>query len=320
MTSKHPGISAIIPNYNGIEYLQKCIPALSVAFQSYLGSSEIIVVDNGSKDESLDYLRSEHPYVELIEFADNKGFAIACNEGAHAAQHEFLLLLNNDVYVTKDFIKPLIKHFETDVNRELFGVSCKLLLENPPHNLYFGRTLPSFKLGLFEVRHPGDIYDTPQYTLYPSGGASLVYRARYLELGGFDPDMFYFEDVDLGYRAWKRAWKTIYEPRSVVFHKAFGTSEKVYGFEKTRFFLNKGRLLFVWKNIFDKGMLAKHILLLPIAFYSFTKQYRSFPRSVGGALLHASHVLRERAKQKRTIAISDKEAFMKIQATIATEK
>jgi len=253
-------ISIIILNWNGVEYLKKCIPSVEEAVGFYRKDCEIIVVDNASSDDSLEYLQRDFPKVRLVALAENFGFAKGMNEGVKQASGDIIIGLNNDIVVTRDFIYPLISHFSKE--NELFAVAAKMLLWDRK-TLNFGRAVGNFKFGVF--RRSFEEPSAACNALYACGGAFAADRDKFLELGGFDEDMISFwEDLDICYRAWKRGYKTLYEPGALVYHKLHGSFEKKCGQGGVRLISGENYFLFVIKNIHDRWLVAKHLLSLPL--------------------------------------------------------
>lgn len=250
-------VSVVILNWEGLKLLKKCIPSVIKATQSYSGNCEVIVVDNGSRDKSIDYLRCTFPKVRIISLPENLGFSKGMNRGIKESKNRIVIGLNNDTVVKEDFIAPLVKHFS---NKDVFTVGAKML-EWDRKTFDFGRTTGRFPFGFFKIKYE-DI-DEATNTLYASGGALAVDKEKFLELGGFDEDLFYWEDVDLGYRAWKRGWRNIFEPKSVVYHKKQGSMKRRYAKNEILALARESHFLFTWKNVQDKRLLLLHILYLP---------------------------------------------------------
>ena len=198
------GISIIIPNYNGKELLKKNLPSVIKAVKKHNKNDELIVVDNKSSDGSIDFLREKYPEVKIIQLNENKGFGEACNIGIKESRNEIVILLNNDVYVDENFIKPLIKHFS---DHSVFSVSSVSLGKDNKK-----KKIPEKSV---EVE-----WCCAGYTAYD--------KEKFLSLGGFHPiySPFYCEDRDIGYRAKKIGWKNIVEPESIVYHDGEETSKK----------------------------------------------------------------------------------------------
>jgi GT2 family glycosyltransferase len=249
-------LSVVIPNYNGRELLGENLPYVLRAMRRYPGDSEIVVVDDASTDQSVEYLERHFPEVRVIRIAVNTGFAQACEAGIRAARNGIILLLNTDVRVSEDFIAPLMAHF---AEGGVFAVSAMSLREDErtPREL---AKVPYFKRGYLKfvssenpklIRAIKEHNSSPIYTFYAVGAHCAIDRDKYYALGGFDSLYypFYSEDVDICYRAWKHGWKSIFEPKSVVFHTHSGPIHSENHWSYTANIIRRNRLLLVWKNV-----------------------------------------------------------------------
>jgi GT2 family glycosyltransferase/glycosyltransferase involved in cell wall biosynthesis len=252
--------SVVIPNWNGKDLLEKYIPSIVTALEGN-SSNEIIVVDNGSSDGSADFLRANFPNVRTLALPNNLGFGGGSNAGFAAAKNDIVVLLNSDMRVAPDFLQPLLAGF-TDEN--VFAVSCQIFLSDPAKRREeTGLTQTWWEDGTLKVSHKQD--DTIE-TLFPcayGGGGSCAFdRRKFLELGGFDELLapFYLEDTDLGFLAWKRGWKVLYQPASKVWHEHRGTIGKKFSYDHIQGVLKKNFLLFTWKNIHEWRKLGPHFL------------------------------------------------------------
>lgn len=292
-------ISIIIPNWNGLHLLKKCIPSVIKAVSAYGDDVEIIVVDNGSSDGSVDYLQSNFPQIRIIALKQNLGFTAAMNIGIKEAKGEIIIGLNNDVIVEEGFILPLVEHFSNGMN--IFAVAAKMLLEDKK-TLNFGKTKGGLFFGLLRIKFEDALY--PVYTLYACGGAFAVDKKKFRELGGFDEDLDYYQDADLCLRAWKRGYRVIYEPRSIAYHRYQATARKRYGRYGLAVLSKRDYFLFIWKNIHDKILFWQHILFLPfwnITALSLGKFY--FTQGLFHALKSIPLFLKKRNEQKQMKAI-----------------
>jgi GT2 family glycosyltransferase len=252
-------LSVVILNWNGKHFLRTCLPSVIEAAGEYANNCQISVVDNGSNDGSIEYLRSNFPQVEIVALEKNLGFSAAMNIGFKKANGNIVIGLNNDIVVDKGFILPLVNSFIKD--DAIFAVAAKMLLEDKK-TLNFGRAKGDFNLGIFRRT----IDDTPAFsnTLYACAGGFAVNKDRFFELDGFDDDMnVYWEDADLCYRAWKKGWRTVYEPRSIIYHKLHGTYLKKWGSKRIDAKSGENYALFILKNVHDRVFFYKHILFLP---------------------------------------------------------
>lgn len=304
-------VGVVISSFNGLHLLERYLPFLFGALHGF--EYEVVVVDDGSRDRTSEFIEAEYPSIKLIELKKNRGFAIANNTGAKMSTGDVILFLNNDVRVTEDFLAPVCGHFE---NPDVFAVSPRVLLPRYGNDVNEGFSTARFCRGMFELEFPEmnkeRLYSRPVFSLYATGGAMAVNRRKFLSLGGFD-DMFspfYCEDMDLCYRAWKRGWKIIYEPNSVVYHYHQSTTGRLLSQRKIDAVIGKNRLLFMWKDLTDDRLFLSHWLWLPrniigglrMGSYSLLRNFlNAFPK-----LLEA---LRARELEKKYVIRGDKEVL-----------
>lgn len=220
-------VSVVIPNWNGKRFLSGCLDSL--AKQTY-DKVEVIVIDNGSVDGSVEFLQDNYPQIHLIRFEKNTGFSVAVNAGIRAADSEFVALLNNDTVVEPDWLSEMIRAMRG--HDEIGSTGCKMLAYDDKALLdgagdgYRRGGLPG-RIGHRE-RDRGQ-FDTERYILGACGGAALYRRSMLNEIGLFDEDYFaYLEDVDLGLRAQNAGYKCLYVPSAVIYHLGCGTTGSGY--------------------------------------------------------------------------------------------
>jgi GT2 family glycosyltransferase len=218
--------SVVIPNWNGKDLLEKYLPSVVAALTGN-PANEIIVVDNGSTDGSADFVRSAFPGVKLLALPENLGFGGGSNAGFRAAANDIVVLLNSDMRVDPGFLAPLLEGF---YDPRVFAVSCQIFFSDPARlREETGLTQGWWQDGGLRVRHRIDSQIKDLYPCFYGGGGSCAFdRRKFLELSGFDELLrpFYLEDTDLGFLAWKRGWKVLYQPRSIVYHEHRGTIAK----------------------------------------------------------------------------------------------
>lgn len=250
-------ISIVIPNYNGEELLKKNLPKLFTAISEHK-DYEIIVVDDGSKDGSVNFLKSQN--VIILKNSKNLGFSSTVNKGVKNAKSEIVFLLNSDAYPDKDFFKPILEDFK---DPQVFAVGClDKSLENGKVVLR-GRGIGKWSKG-FLVHSKGDI--NKRNTLWANGGSAAFRKSIWQKLGGFDEiySPFYWEDIDISYRALKSGYKIIFDPKSVIFHDhSQGAIKRNYSQFTIRVISYRNQFIFVWKNATDFTLQIKHILFLP---------------------------------------------------------
>ena len=215
--NKNPLISIVIVNYNGKNHLQKCLPSImKLNYKNY----EIIIVDNNSTDNSIEYVKNSFPSVIIIKLDKNYGFAEPNNIGAKNAKGDFLLFLNNDTIVTPDCVNELLKIIQSD---EKIAICQSLLLKLNNEVDSSGDFVDNLGRAYRSKKRPNN----QQEILSARGAAMLVRKNSFWDLGGFDKDFFVsFEDVDLGWRAWIWGYKVVLVPRSIVFHFGSQTIKK----------------------------------------------------------------------------------------------
>lgn len=252
-------ISVIIPNFNGRRLLAGNLPDVV----KNCPGCEIIVVDDASTDDSAQLVRKNFKEVKLLVNKKNLGFARSVNKGVKESTGDLILLLNSDVVPREDFLKPALHHFR---NKKIFAVGLADQSHEEDKIVTRGRGGAKFEKGL--VRHFA-AKNEPGETLWVSGGSGLFDKKKFQQLGGFDPIFapFYWEDIDLGYRAQKAGFMCLFEPAAKVdhFHEE-GAIKKSFSpfFVKTVSY--KNQFIFVWKNTGDYWLLTQHILWFPYHF------------------------------------------------------
>ena len=225
---EQPLISVVIPNWNGAHHLPVCLDSLRR--QSY-PRVEVIVVDNHSRDESVNLLEREYPEVKVLALDENRGFAGGVNAGIEAAQGEVLAVLNNDTEADAEWLEQLWRALE---HSPMAGsATSKILLFdqrqiiNSAGDLYGVDGIP-INRGVWE-EDKGQ-FDEVERVFSPCGGACAIRRSMLEDLasrgqeGPFDEDFFaYCEDVDLGWRAQLAGWECLYVPTGVVYHRLSAT-------------------------------------------------------------------------------------------------
>ena len=188
---------------------------------------------------------------------ENLGFGGGSNAGFRAAKNDIVVLLNSDMRVEPDFLAPLLAGFTDET---VFAVSCQIFLgDQTKRREETGLTEGWWQDGGLRVGHREDPAVDRLFPCFYGGGGSCAFdRRKFFELGGFDELLapFYLEDTDLGFLAWKRGWKVLYQPASVVHHEHRGTIGKRFSADYIESVLQKNFLLFCWKNIHGWKRLA----------------------------------------------------------------
>ena len=258
--ARNESASVVIPNWNGKDLLEKYLPSVIAAMAGH-PANEVIVVDNGSSDGSAEFVRARFPGVKLVALAENLGFGGGSNRGFREAGNDIVVLLNSDMRVAPDFLAPLLKGFaEADV----FAVSCQIFFSDSKKNREeTGLTQAHWRRGVLGLRHRIDEEVTDLFPCFYGGGGSCAFdRRKFLSLGAFDELLrpFYLEDTDMGYQAWKRGWRVLYQPQSKVWHEHRGTIGKKFSQAYIDSIVRKNFVLFAWKNIHTPKMLVEHFV------------------------------------------------------------
>lgn len=253
-------VSFIISNFNGKNLLKGNLSKIIKAGQKWGGEFEIIIVDDASTDDSVNFLKKNYPLIKLILHKKNKRFAVSCNDGVSLAKGEIVILLNTDVVPEIDFLKPLLANFKDE---KVFAVGCKEKSIFGGKIIYSGRALGIFKRGFLVHRRAEN--QNKKETLWVASGSAAYRKKIWKELGGLDTLYFpaYLEDLDISYRALKAGYKIVFEPKSVVFHQHETTNLQVFGKSAIKIAAFKNQTIFVWKNIIDFNLLIKHVFWLP---------------------------------------------------------
>ena len=217
------GATVVIPNYNGEKYIQKCLESLK---KQSMKADEIIIVDNNSKDSSIEMIKNqEDASIRLIELKENGGFSVAVNEGIKASKSEFVILLNNDTEVHEDFIYNLYNAIKSDNN--IFSC-CSKMLRYDKRNIIDdagdGYTILGWATKFGDGKEENK-YNNKREVFSSCAGASIYRKSVFDEIGFFDENFFaYLEDVDISYRARIFGYKNYYEPSAKVYHIGSATS------------------------------------------------------------------------------------------------
>lgn len=283
-------ISVIITNWNGKQLLKKYLEKVILASPE---ASEFILADDASTDDSLDFakkIKTKYPNLKIVSHKNNQGFAKNSNYAVKKSTGDLVVLLNNDINPHLGYITACLNHFK---NKDVFGVGfAELGHEN------YGKVF--WQNGYLNIE-PG--YDKKTHiTAWVSGGSSIVRRSEFLAIGGFDSvyQPFYFEDLDLGLRAWRSGYKLLWEPKAIVEHQHEATTSK---FPKKFLIYVKERnhLLSVLRNVTDKKLLLQNLFWQLIRVLSgpnyikiilaANRQIRQHPRQIVGNKITDKQIL-----------------------------
>ena len=306
-------VSAVIVNWNGLRYLDACLDPLQA--EPELG--EVIVVDNGSTDGSLEHL-AVRTGVRVLAQGRNLGYAEANNAGIAAAGCDLVLLLNNDTRPRPGFLAPLVEALDRE---PLAGAAqAKLLtVEQPPRIDSYGSYLTWSGFLYHRLFEQPDPPPEPPFEVFAAKGAALLLRRDLLaQVGAFDADFFaYMEDTDLCWRIWLSGRNVLCVPASVVLHVGGGTAGTLAS-EVVIFHSFKNRLTMLVKNLSGARLAAVlpiHLALCLGAAAAYAargrwRQARGILGALGWEAAHLGSVLARRRLVQRTLRrVSDAELW-----------
>lgn len=307
-------ISFVIPNFNGENLLKKNLEKVLATAKAYKdGKAEIIVTDDASKDNSVEYIKdcikknTLKVSLTLLEnnSGKNKGFAGNVNKGVGKAKGDVVILLNTDVVPHVDFLSPLLEHFK---DNNVFAVGCMDESMEEGGTVLRGRGIGKWRRG-FLIHGPGK--PDKETTLWVSGGSGVFRKDLWDKLGGLQElyNPFYWEDIDLSYKAQKAGYTVLFEKKSVVTHAhEEGSIKKNYKSSQVKKTAYRNQFYFTWLNATDRMILLSHIIFVP--FFLLKALIRKDMEFVFGffmALVSLQTVLKERQKVQKLVIKSDKE-------------
>ncbi|MCL7476039.1 MAG: glycosyltransferase [ANME-2 cluster archaeon] len=259
-------------NWNGKQYLETCLSSL--VKQDY-PSLEIIFVDNGSSDGSIEFVEQNYPHVIIVSHSTNLGFAQGINSGIKVSRGKYLATINNDAEADPEWISRLVNVLESDSQ---IGCCASKMLRYYDRNVIDSAGVEIYQNGNAYDRGANE-KDTGQYdsqveVFGACAGAALYRRQMLDEIGCFDKDYFvYFEDVDLSFRMHLFGWKCVYVPDAIVYHMHSATSKQASPFKL--FYLERNKLWNMWKyyplHLFIKQIPYTNIFYVKYVLLFFNK-------------------------------------------------
>ncbi len=226
MEEKKLMVSVVIPNWNGKKYLRQCLKSLR---QQDFRKFEIIVVDNGSEDDSVDMMKREFPEVKILRMRKNEGFCRAVNKGIHAAKAPYILLLNNDTRAEATFVKEMFRGIRRHKN--CFSCQAKMIQKDYPDLIDdAGDFYSALGWAFADGKGEPEWEHNNEKKIFSSCAGAAIYRKSILDkIGLFDESHFaYLEDLDLGYRAKRYGYENWFLPKARVYHVGSGTTGSQY--------------------------------------------------------------------------------------------
>lgn len=264
-------VTVIIPNYNGLHFMEPCMKALE---NQKAQNFELLIVDNASTDGSVEWIKERG--LPAIFMTENTGFSKAVNAGIAYAKTPYVILLNNDTQVQEDYVGELVKAIEQ--SPKIFSVSSKMIQMYHKECMDDAGDMYSVLGWAFQrgVGQDSRGYTKPCQVFSACAGAAIYRRAVFEEIGDFDESHFaYLEDIDVGYRARIFGYENWYCPSAVVYHAGSGTSGSKYNSFKVKLAARNN----VYLNYKNMPVLQLLFNLLPLGLGVFVKYL--FFRKIG---------------------------------------
>jgi GT2 family glycosyltransferase len=269
-STRAPGVSVVIPSWNGRALLEKFLPTVLEAAAAFEAAgrapTEVIVADDASTDDTLAWLAARFPQVRFESSDPQQGFGPTANRGVRAARYGLVYLVNNDVALEPATLPPLAAHF---ADPAVFAVAGQVY-DYATGVLSGAGQVGEFRAGFLRIHRryfvplPAARVGLPLLTIFASGGSSLFDREKFLALGGFDELFapFGWEDVELSLRAWKQGYEVRYEPRSAVWHQFSSTISPRFAPRHLKAVYERNRLLAHWLHLETPAQVASHLFFL----------------------------------------------------------
>ncbi len=251
-------ISVVIPTWNGRHLLESCLESLN---RQTLSDFEIIIVDNGSTDGTVEWLTENHPGIICIGLEDNIGFSGGVNRGIHRADGSEIVLMNNDTVAEPTWLEALHEAAGDYPDYHIFASKVIRETDHRIDTVGDGFAIAGFGYKIGWMRSPEDPEFNSIQRRFGASGCSVLFRREVFEdIGDFDETFFAFaEDLDLSFRALLAGYRCLYVPDSVIYHAVRATAHQ----EKTLFWYHRNIIWLLYKNLpFPLWILySPHILL-----------------------------------------------------------
>ena len=266
-----PDVTIVIPNYNGLTYLKTCLASLKKQTTS---DFHILIVDNGSSDDSLSWVAGHYKEAEVLALDKNYGFCVAVNKGIQTAITPYVILLNNDTEAEPEFVKELLSAIQK--SDDIFSCQAKMI-DYQNQQLIDDAGDYYCALGWAFARGKGkkECQYTKERPIFASCAGAAIYRKKvFEEIGYFDERHFaYLEDIDMGYRAKIYGYTNYFIPSARVYHMGSATTGSRYNELKVR--LSARNSIYVaYKNM----PLGQLILNSPLLLAGILVKYLFFSR------------------------------------------
>jgi len=273
----------LILTYKGKHHLELLLPTVRESISNYHGKMriDVMIVDNGRDEATRDFSQDNFPEFHY-DFSAVNDYLFSLNAYISRLETDFVLILNDDMRMDKEVLNELIPVISNDSS--LFAVTSRIMDWDGIYTASAVRTA-RYKRGWVYSYYLNPSETQTKYTLYPGGGAAIFRTALFNLLKGFDP-LFrpaYYEDADLGVRAWQKGWKTLYHPKAILFHREGGTINDQFKKNRLEQTIYKNQILWMIKNARHPGFLGWFFLLLPyrllIYFFNSRNHFRALLNS-----------------------------------------
>ena len=316
--TRNTRIAIVILNWNGEKLFDDFLP--SVINHSKTENLEIIVADNGSTDKSIEHLTQFYPSVKIIDLKKNYGFAEGYNQALKQVDADYLVLLNSDVEVTKNWIEPCIEQFEADEN--LAAIQPKILSYTNPEKFEYAGAAGGF-IDMFgypfcrgrilnRIENDFGQYNQPSPIFWATGACMFIRAGAFKTAGGFDGDFWaHMEEIDLCWRLKNSGFKVAYEPKSVVYHLgggtlSYGNPKKIYlNFRNNLFMLFKNLPQHQFTRIFFARMVLDGVAAAKFIFGFNFREFRAVVKAHFSFYQNLGVLMRKRKEAQKQVIVKN---------------
>jgi GT2 family glycosyltransferase len=283
-------ITIVIPVYKNYDVFLKYFEIN----RKYFAGCEIIVINDYPQDNINKQVKKILPEAIIVNNKKNLGFAGSVNKGILQTKRDYIFLMNSDVILQNSSFLKALEYFKKD--QKLFAVGFAQIEKD---GSIVGANHFYFKDGLINHFHLSSNINQPTFNFWAEGGSSIFRKRLLIDLGLFDKlyNPFYWEDIDLSYRAWKAGYKVLYDPNIKVQHHHESTIRKYFNKSEIQKIAFRNQLIFHWKNLTDRDLIFKHLLNLPRLIF--------FP-GFFDALMRLPKILKSRKKTIELFVKGDK--------------
>jgi len=235
-----PSVTVVVINYNGGQHVLKCIQSL---LQTDYGNYKVVVLDNASRDYSTENIRKKFPNIELVNLNTNVGYAGGANLAISLFQDDYIVILNNDIYVDSNWLHELIKTAES--NPKAIMIGPRVLHSSDRTTSFAGAyiTYPIIGSGIIGINEKHPNYRGIVKSSYAAGAALLLRRNEALSIGNFDSDYFlYWEEIDFAWRAWICGYQVLMNLDACVYHDGGKSTTKTLTSRRMSYLSHRNRI------------------------------------------------------------------------------